>query len=198
LADADLPQQSSVQIRKNIWPVVAIGFILIATAIELHLQGRLWRCACPRYFWTSDAWSSQTSQLFLDPYSFTHILHGLIFAGLLTLLIRRMSLGWRFVLAIAIESVWEIIENTNTVIQRYREATASLGYQGDTVLNSLGDISCCGIGFMLAVKLGWRWSIALFLAVETILLFWIRDSLLLEIVMLIHPMASIKTWQLRH
>ena len=180
----------------NIWPAVTIGLILIATAIELHLQGRLWRCACPQYFWTSDAWGSRTSQLFLDPYSFTHLLHGLVVAGLLTLLIRRLSASWRFVLAIAIESTWEIIENTNTVIERYRQATASLGYQGDTVLNSLGDVLCCGIGFALAVKLGWRWSIVLFLAVETILLFWIHDSLLLEILMLVHPVNAIKTWQL--
>ena len=187
-----------MQRRKNIWPGLTIGIILIATVIELHLQGRLWRCACPKYFWTSDAWGSQTSQLFLDPYSFTHLLHGIVFAGLLTLLVRRMTAGWRFVLAIAIESTWEVIENTNTVIERYRQATASLGYQGDTVLNSLGDIFCCGIGFALAVKLGWRWSIILFLAVETILLFWIRDSLLLEIVMLVHPMNSIKTWQMGH
>ena len=123
-------------------------------------------------------------------------MHGLMFAGIITLLIRRMSLSWKFVLGVGLECGWEIIENTNTVIQRYREATASLGYQGDTVLNSLGDIFCCGIGFMLAVKLGWRWSIALFVAVETILLFWIRDSLLLEIIMLIHPMSVIRTWQL--
>ena len=118
--------------------------------------------------------------------------------GLLALLVRRMSSSWRFVLAIAIESVWEIIENTNTVIQRYREATASLGYQGDTVLNSMGDIFCCAIGFMVARKLGWRRSIVLFFAVEAVLLIWIRDSLLLEIIMLIHPMNSIKAWQLGH
>jgi len=177
---------------------VVIGLVLIATLVELHLQGRLWKCACPQFFWTSDAWSSQTSQLFLDPYSFTHLLHGLIFAGLLSLLIRRMSTNWRLVMAIAAESVWEIIENTNTVIQRYREATASLGYQGDTVLNSFGDIFCCGLGFMLAMKLGWRWSVVLFLAVEAMLLFWIRDSLLLEILMLVHPMNSVKAWQLGH
>lgn len=119
-----------------------------------------------------------------------------MFAGLLALLLRRMTAAWRLVCAIAIESCWEIIENSNTVIQRYREATASLGYQGDTVVNSVGDILCCGVGFMVARKLGWRWSIALFFAVETVLLFWIRDSLLLEILMLIHPMDSIKTWQL--
>lgn len=187
-----------MQSNKNIWPAVAIGFILTATAGELRLQGRLWTCVCPRFLWTSDAWGSQTSQLFLDPYSFTHLLHGVIFCGLLALLVRGMSKSWRFVAAIVIESAWEIIENTNTVIQRYREATASLGYQGDTVLNSLGDIACCGIGFMLAMKLGWRWSIVLFFAVEAVLLVWIRDSLLLEVIMLVHPMNSIKSWQLGH
>jgi len=66
------------------------------------------------------------------------------------------------------------------------------------VLNSFGDIFCCGLGFMLAMKLGWRWSVVLFLAVEAMLLFWIRDSLLLEILMLVHPMNSVKAWQLGH
>lgn len=190
------PATLFVQHKKYVWPVVVIGLILIATAVELHLQGRLWKCACPAYVWTANAWGSQTSQLFFDPYSLTHILHGVMFAGLLALLFRRMPLSWRFVLATVIEAVWEIIENTNTVIQRYREATASLGYQGDTVLNSLGDIFCCGVGFMLASKLGWRRSIVLFFAVEAVLLFWIRDSLLLEILMLIHPIDSIKNWQM--
>ena len=182
--------------RQNLWPAVTIVLIIVATALELHRQGRLWRCACANYLWTADAWSSQTSQLFLDPYSFTHLLHGFMFAGLLVLLIRNLSRSWRFVLAIALESAWEMIENTNTVIDRYRQATAALGYQGDTVLNSMGDILCCAVGFLLAAKLGWRWSMILFLAVETILLFWIRDSLMLEILMLVHPMDSIKAWQM--
>ena len=119
-----------------------------------------------------------------------------MFAGLLVILIRNVSASWRLAMAIAIESAWEMIENTNTVIQRYREATAALGYQGDTVVNSLGDIFCCAIGFLLAIKLGWRWSLVLFFAVEAILLFWIRDSLLLEILMLIRPSSVIKHWQL--
>jgi hypothetical protein len=89
-----------------------------------------------------------------------------------------------------------MIENSNAVIQHYRQATAALGYNGDTVLNSLGDIFCCGLGFLLAVKLGWRWAIALFVAVEVVLTFWIRDSLILEILMLIHPVNSIKSWQM--
>lgn len=147
---------------------------------------------------TSQAWSSETSQLFLDPYSLTHVAHGMMFAGLLVLLIPRVAPRWRFVIAIAFESVWEIIENTNVVIGRYRAATASLGYQGDSIVNSLGDIFCCAIGFMIARKLGWKWSIIVFIAVEAVLLIWIRDSLLLEIIMLVHPISAIKVWQMGH
>jgi hypothetical protein len=121
-----------------------------------------------------------------------------MFCGLLALLIRGMSWRWRLLMAIAIESAWELIENTNTVIERYREATAALGYQGDTVVNSLGDILCCGIGFVIARKLGWRRSIVVFVATELLLVIWIRDSLLLEIIMLIHPMNGIKAWQIGH
>jgi predicted MFS family arabinose efflux permease len=109
-----------------------------------------------------------------------------------------MATTWRFVVAMAMECAWEMIENSNAVIQHYRQATAALGYNGDTVLNSLGDIFCCGIGFVLAVKLGWRWSVALFVAVEVMLTFWIRDSLLLEILMLVHPIEAVKNWQMAH
>ncbi|HEX7722572.1 MAG TPA: DUF2585 family protein [Pyrinomonadaceae bacterium] len=191
------PSNTAAYVRRRAWPLAVIALILTATAFELHRQGRLWACSsCPNFLWTSDAWSSQTSQLFLDPYSFTHLLHGVMFAGILALLTRNLSASWRLAMAIAIESAWEMIENSNTVIQRYRDATAALGYQGDTVLNSLGDIVCCAIGFSLAIKLGWRWSLVLFFTVEAILLFWIRDSLLLEILMLIRPSSVIKHWQL--
>jgi hypothetical protein len=124
------------------------------------------------------------------------MLHGLMFCGLLSLLIRGLSDGWRFGLAIIIESAWELVENTNTVIERYREATAALGYQGDTVMNSMGDIICCAIGFMIARKLGWRRGLLVFFATEAVLLVWIKDSLLLEILMLVHPIHAIRVWQL--
>ena len=187
-----------MQIRKYIGPIAVIGLILIATVVQLRLQGRLWVCTCPRIFATGDAWGSQTSQLFLDPYSLTHLAHGLMFAGLLGLVFRRTPPSWRLVIAVGLESAWEIIENTNTVIDRYRAATASLDYHGDTIVNSLGDITACAIGFMLARKLGWVRSIILFLAVEIVLVLWIRDSLILEIIMLIHPIQAIKVWQLGH
>lgn len=184
--------------NRNLWPAFGILVILGLTALQLHNQGRLWWCACRGFLLTSDAWGSRTSQTFLDPYSFTHILHGLMFCGLLVLLIRGMSWRRRLFMAILIESAWELIENTNTVIERYREATAALGYHGDTVVNSLGDIICCGIGFMMARKLGWRRSIVVFVATELVLLIWIRDSLLLEILTLIHPINAVKVWQLGH
>ena len=176
--------------------IAIIGLILIGTVVELRWQGRLWACTCPKFLVTANAWSAETSQLFFDPYSLTHVAHGMMFAGLLALLIPKVAPRWRFVIAIALEAIWEMIENTNLVIDRYREATAALGYQGDSIVNSVGDITCCAIGFLIARKLGWWKSIVVFLAVEVLLLIWIRDSLLLEIIMLIRPIAFIKNWQM--
>jgi hypothetical protein len=167
-------------------------------ALQLHRQGRDWWCDCQRFVWTSNAWGSLTSQTFLDPYSFTHLLHGFMFAGILLLVTRRMPTSWRLCVAIVLEGIWEILENSNAVIDRYREATAALGYHGDTVMNSMGDIVCCGVGLLIARKLGWLRSLPIFIATEIVLLFWIRDSLVLEIIMLIHPFEAIKVWQLGH
>jgi Protein of unknown function (DUF2585) len=180
-------------------PFLATLLVLLVTAIQLRIQGRLWFCSCGRFhFWSSDAWSSETSQQLFDPYSFTHILHGMAFCALLSVVIPKLAVRWRFWLAIAIESIWEIIENTNAVIDRYREATAALGYQGDTIINSIGDIIACAIGFWLARWLGLRKSVILFVLIEVILLLIIRDSLLLNIVMLLYPIDAIKAWQAGH
>ena len=185
--------------KRNVWPSLVVGLVLTVTVLQLHNQGRSWWCSCgSAFFWTGNAWGSLTSQTFLDPYSFTHLLHGLMFCGLLTLLVRGLPAKWLLCLAIGIEAVWELIENTNTVIQRYRAATAALGYQGDTVMNSLGDVMCCGLGFLIARKLGWRRSLIVFFVTEAALLIWIRDSLLLEILMLVTPVNAIRVWQMGH
>lgn len=174
-----------------------VALLLVSlTAIELRLQGRMWVCACPRVrVWTSDAWSSETSQHLFDPYSFTHLLHGFAFCGLLALAAPRVAARWRLCLAIMFEAVWEIVENTDAVINRYREATAALGYTGDTVLNSVGDIVACGVGFTVARWLGWRRTLAAFAVVELVLILTIRDSLLLNVLMLLHPSEAIRAWQ---
>lgn len=103
---------------------------------------------------------------------------------------------WQFTLATLVEALWEVFENTQFTIQRYREATAALGYYGDSVANSLGDVATCGIGFLIAQKLGFRRSFVAFAVTELVLLIWIRDSLLLEILMLIYPIDWLKAWQI--
>jgi uncharacterized membrane protein YjdF len=188
---------SSSSKRKFLLPVLIV-LIFGGAALQLHHQGRSWWCNCRGFLWTSEAWSSLTSQTFLDPYSFTHLLHGFMFAGLLLLVTRKLPTNWRLCIALALEGLWEILENTNAVIDRYREATASLGYRGDTVANSIGDILCCGVGLLIARKLGWLRSLPIFIATEIVLLIWIRDSLILEIIMLVHPFEAIKAWQLAH
>jgi predicted MFS family arabinose efflux permease len=129
------------------------------------------------------------------PYSFTHVLHGFLLCGLLALIAPRLSALWRLWLAVSIEALWELIENSEFVIRRYREQTAALGYHGDTIVNSLGDILVCGLGFVLAQHLGFRRAFAVFVLTEVALALWIRDNLTLNIVMLIHPIDAIKEWQ---
>ena len=115
--------------------------------------------------------------------------------GLLAWLAARLSPLWQLWLAVSSEALWEVVENSELVIRRYREETAALGYQGDTIVNSLGDILVCGLGFVLARRLGLRRTLALFVATEVTLVFLIRDSLLLNILMLIYPVDAIKAWQ---
>jgi hypothetical protein len=124
------------------------------------------------------------------------VLHGILEFWLLGLLFPKLKLGWRLVLAVLIESSWEVAENSSYVINRYREETISLDYFGDSIINSISDIICCATGFTIAYKLRFWRSLALFMATEIILIFWIHDSLLINIVMLIWPLEAIKRWQI--
>jgi hypothetical protein len=184
---------------RRIWPWLALAATLGAAVVQLRQQGRLWACACGRVLlWSGDAWSSDNSQHLFDPYSFTHILHGFALCGLLAWLLPRVPWDWRLALAVAIEAIWEVFENSAFIINRYRESTLALGYTGDTIVNSFGDIVACGLGFLLARRLGLRLTLLIFLLTEIVLLIWIRDSLILEILMLIYPIDAIKAWQLNH
>lgn len=178
---------------------LAAGVVVFALMIVLlRLQGRLFLCACGHFdFWTSDICSSENSQQLFDPYSVTHVLHGFLFFYLTTLVFKpRLQQSWLLLPAIALEAAWEVFENSSFVIERYRTATAALGYQGDTVVNATGDLACAVIGFLIAQKVGVRRSLILFALIELILILWIRDSLLLQILMLVWPVGSIKFWQL--
>jgi hypothetical protein len=173
-----------------------MALVLVVTVFQLRHQGRLWWCACGQPFpWSGDVHSSHSSQHLFDAYSFTHILHGVLLYWLLAWTLPRLPLAWRLWIALSLESLWEILENSPFVIERYRSGTASLGYEGDTIANSLGDILSCVLGFLLASRLGWRASVLLIVVTELVLLVWIKDNLILNVVMLIHPFDAIKAWQ---
>jgi len=173
-----------------------IAFIILAAVVALDLMGRVWWCQVGDYApWSWVVLSRHNSQHLIDPYSFTHILHGVLEFWLIGLVFGKVPIAWRFVIAIFIESSWEVVENTNYIINRYREATISLDYYGDSIMNSLADIFCCGLGFLLAQKIRLWWSLAVFVVMEVVLLFWIRDSLLVNILMLVWPLDSVKQWQ---
>lgn len=178
------------------WPTVAILVTLALAAFLLDRQGRLWICQCGRvYLWAGDIWSSDNSQHIFDPYSFTHILHGFLFFWLIAWLWPKLDFGWQLWLSLFVESAWEVGENTEAVIQRYREATLALGYNGDTIINSLSDILLCGLGVWLARRFGFWRTALIFVVTEVVLTLWIRDSFLLNVIMLIYPIDAIRTWQ---
>ncbi len=179
-------------------PWVAMVVCVIAMMIVLDLNGRIWWCKwdSPIYLWSSDVWSKHNSQHLFDPYMFTHLLHGVAFYWLGRLLIRkRISFAWLLFTAVLVESAWEVIENSAFIINRYREATASLEYFGDSIMNSVGDVLACFAGFLIAFKLRLWKSLILFVIVEILLVITIKDSLLINILMLIYPIEAIKVWQ---
>jgi Protein of unknown function (DUF2585) len=181
---------------RRVSPWLAIVVVLVVTAYQLRSQGRLWWCSCDYLLlWSGDPWSSNNSQHLLDPYSFTHLLHGFVLCGLLALIVPRLAAAWQLWLAVSVEALWEVAENSEFVIRRYRAETAALGYHGDTLVNSLGDIVACGLGFVLARRLGLRRTLALLVVTEAALAIWIRDNLTLNILMLVYPVDAIKEWQ---
>jgi hypothetical protein len=180
-----------------LFPVVVIVLLVALMALGLWAEGRLFFCSCGEFqFWVGDTCSSLNSQQLFDPYSFTHILHGFLLCWLIALLFTRLSPPWQLSLAAVLEALWEVLENTNFVIDRYRAQTAALGYTGDTVVNSMGDLFCAVLGFLIARRLGLLPSLIVFVLLEVVLFFWIHDSQLLQILMLIYPVNALKAWQM--
>ncbi len=175
----------------------AIGLTaFVMTVLILRLIGRTWWCSCGSPVpWSWEIWSSHNSQHLIDPYTFTHALHGLVFFAALRFLPSKIASHSRFLIALTVECAWEILENSPMIIERYREATISLDYYGDSIANSLFDIVACMAGYLFASKVRWWWSLALFAVIEVILLMTIRDCLILNVVMLVWPIEAIKQWQ---
>jgi len=176
--------------------LISLALVLV-TAVVLYMMGRTPICPCPFKFWVGKGQPQQSQQL-LDWYTYTHVLHGVVFYFLLTVILRgRLSVAARLVIATAIEGAWEIFENTPLVINRYRTATISHDYYGDTIVNSVADIIAMIVGFLIAARLPAWVTVFLFIAAEVLLFALLRDSLLLNIIMLIYPMEWIRQLQMR-
>ena len=176
--------------------IAAIFILAVAASIELAI-GRVLICKCGYVkLWHGIVDSPENSQHLSDWYTFSHVIHGIGFYALLRLVGRRLPPGVRFVLAVLLEATWEVFENTPFVVNRYRAATISLDYYGDSIINSMSDIVSMMSGFWIARRASLWLSVGLVIVLEVMVALIIRDNLTLNILMLIHPFEAIKRWQL--
>lgn len=171
------------------------AIIGIAGLVE-YLMGRVLICTCGYVkLWHGVVHSSENSQHLTDWYTYSHVIHGFAFYWVAGKLFPRMSLSARMTLAVLAEAAWEVFENTSFIINRYRSVTISLDYYGDSVINSMADIAFAALGFWVAAKLPVWATIALTIAMEAGVAYFIRDNLTLNVIMLMLPLEAIRRWQ---
>ena len=178
------------------WSVVA-GLMLVQ-AVALHLMGRVWICSCGSIrLWVGDIHSSELSQQVLDWYTPSHVIHGMLFYGLLHLALPRTPVLMRLAIAVGLEVAWEIAENSPPVIEAYRKQALAAGYVGDSILNSLMDTVSMMTGFALAFLLPWQVTVALAVIAEIATGVLVHDNLTLNILNFIHRFPAVEAWQRR-
>ncbi|KZY39078.1 hypothetical protein A3731_13550 [Roseovarius sp. HI0049] len=176
-------------------PYVLTFLITVATAVILLGLGRAAVCPCGYVDLWGTIGTEEANQQVLDWYAPSHLLHGLLFYAALWLVARRMPVGWKLVIATVVECAWEIVENTDAMIQRYRDSTVSSDYMGDSVLNSVSDIAAMWVGFALARVVPVWVSVVVVVGFEVLTAIVIRDGLALNVLMLHWPLEAVKEWQ---
>ena len=182
--------------QDRLTPILTTLGIILLTAFYLLWIGREPICTCGYIrLWHGEVVSAENSQHLTDWYTPSHIIHGFLFYGALWLVARRLSFGWRLSLATLVEALWEIIENSDAVIERYRTVTISLDYYGDSVINTVFDLFAMILGFWLAARLPVWATVALILLFEGVTTWIIRDGRVLNVLMLLYPLDWIAEWQ---
>jgi hypothetical protein len=192
-----LPTRGALVLAMGLWAYCA--FILFA-------MQRPPICPCGTVkLWHGVVQSAENSQHIADWYSFSHIIHGLVFYAGAHVLWRRWRLfdgaasggvaRWALPIAVAIEASWEVLENSPMIIDRYRAVTASFGYSGDSIVNSMADIGWMVLGFLLAARIPVWASVVMAIAFELFTLAVIRDNLTLNVLMLVWPVDAVRQWQ---
>lgn len=177
------------------YPLMAAAVIAVQAA-TLYAMGRVPICKCGYVrLWQGVVRSPENSQQISDWYSFSHLIHGFIFYWVLKKLAPRWPVSLRIIGAMAFEVCWEILENSPFIINRYRTATIALDYYGDSILNSVSDVVFCTLGFLLARRLPVALSVCLIIGLELFTLYFIRDNLTLNVIMLVWPIDAIRKWQ---
>jgi hypothetical protein len=177
-------------------PVTLPVALLAFQALVLHLMGHpSVSTTHSLMLWAGEVHSRENSQQLTDWYTFSHIIHGFLFYFGLWLLFPRLPVWQRFILAVACESAWEILENTPVVIRHYRQQALAQGYVGDSIINSLSDSCAMMLGFFFASRIPVWATVAAALGLEAFTMYSVHDGLALNILGFFWTPEFIAKWQ---